>query len=71
MTRPDPHLVWLLVYAVEGSNIQLTRQFGSMSRVFAPCEVEPVISVRRRRVRGDPYLLVPEIECQTPGRDAA
>ena len=71
MTSSDPHLVWLLVYAVEGSSIQFTRQFGSMSRVFAPYEVEPVISVRRRRVRGDPYLLVPEIECRTKRRNAA
>ena len=28
-------------------------------------EVEPVISARRRRVRGDLYLFLPAIECQT------
>ena len=31
----------------------------------------PVITVRRRRVRGDPYLFVPEINCQAKRRDAA
>ena len=34
-------------------------------------KVEPVISVRRRRVRGDPYLFVPEIDCPTKRQDAA
>ena len=34
-------------------------------------EVEPVITVRRRRVRGDPYLFVPEIDCRTKRRNAA
>ncbi len=34
-------------------------------------DVEPVISVQRRCVRGDPYLFVPEIGCQTKRRNAA
>lgn len=34
-------------------------------------ELEPVISVRRRHVRGDPYLFLPVIDCQTKRRDAA
>ena len=34
-------------------------------------DMKPVISVRRRHVRGDPYLFVPEIECQSTRRDAA
>ena len=34
-------------------------------------DTEPVISVRRRSVRGDPYLFLPEIDCQTRRRDAA
>ena len=34
-------------------------------------EVESVISVQRRRVRGDPDLFVPEIECRTKRRDSA
>ncbi len=34
-------------------------------------EAESVISVQRRRVRGDPDLFVPEIECRTKRRDSA
>ena len=34
-------------------------------------EYVPIMTVRRRHVRGDPYLFVPEIECQTTPRDAA
>ena len=34
-------------------------------------DVVPVVTMRRRCVRGDPYLFVPEIERQTKRRDAA
>ena len=34
-------------------------------------DTERVISVRRRHVRGDPYLFLPKINCQTKRRDAA